>query len=313
MKQLLFILLILLPQFACSQIFWSYNQFFFNKSAINPAASGVAPFHFFQLTERLQWINIEGAPRTATINADFQLDEQNGLAFELMNDSYGAVNMKRANIAYAFHIPLSKSYRNKQFISLGASFTASYHQLQIEKLDFQIENDPVLSELAPQRFSSDAAFGVYYYSAKGYAGFTAENLIQHFSESDIFSDNTLNFNWIAGYRKQFHQRFDAEAVMIVRQLWKSDSRYEMGTKLYFWRDSRSSVSWLGFSVACIYSQKLQAPQYVLITGSTFGKKFFFTYSFEFAPNSLSYLSYGTHQLSLGLFIPTQKQRCPAFL
>lgn len=307
------VLIVFLSLSGSSQNYLNFNQFFFNKSSINPAISGTTPNYFMQFTERLQWTSFEGAPRTTTLNADLQTGKRNGIAAQLLNDVSGAISYQQASIAYAHHFPLVKSFRNTHSVSLGVDLSVAQYHLDLDKMKFINPNEPLLPVVQIPELFMDAAFGVHYYNRKFYSGLSAKHLLQHFLQKNNYLLNNLQINFLGGYKHKFNSWIDSEFILMMRHIHRFDSHIDLGTKCYFKRNNNADMIWLGISAGAIYNQKLEAKQITMLTGSTFASNFFFTYSFEYSPSSVFYYSYGTHLFSIGFFISKQNKKCPAFL
>ena len=58
-----------------------YTQYMYNMSVINPAYSGSSGIPVIRVAGRTQWVNVLGAPRTASFSIDAPVGRSVGLGF----------------------------------------------------------------------------------------------------------------------------------------------------------------------------------------------------------------------------------------
>jgi type IX secretion system PorP/SprF family membrane protein len=97
-----------------------FSQFFYNKTLLNPGATGSNGRPCFTAFHRQQWVGLEGAPVTQSLSLNTPLfAERVGLGMSLMNDRIGFVNATFINLAYAYRVQFGKG-------KLGIGMQASY-------------------------------------------------------------------------------------------------------------------------------------------------------------------------------------------
>ena len=87
-----------------------YSQYMFNTLVLNPAYAGSRETVSLVGMYRDQWVNIEGAPKTATFSIDLPLSKSRvGLGLMVVNDRIGIFNTTSVYASYAFRIIMRRS------------------------------------------------------------------------------------------------------------------------------------------------------------------------------------------------------------
>lgn len=161
-----------------------YSQYMFNMLNINPAYAGSRGVVSATALYRNQWVDIPGAPRSASMSVDMPLKTKKvGLGFQLYDDKLGIERSTGLNVSYAFRIQLT----NAGTLSLGIQGgVLNYRANYTEVSTFQ-PGDPSFNQNI-SGFLPAAAAGVYYNSDKFYIGVSSPALLQ----TKIKSDNTVD-------------------------------------------------------------------------------------------------------------------------
>ncbi len=157
-----------------------YTQYMYNMHILNPAYAGARADLSIGLLSRMQWVGVEGAPKTSTLAVSGRIS--GGLAFGLtaVNDRLGLYSGTNLNLDMSYTLALSRYDR----LALGIKGGMEWYQ---NKLSQGITPD---DETYPDRSGSavDAGAGVYYYNEILYLGLSVPSLVK----SGKFSlDNTV--------------------------------------------------------------------------------------------------------------------------
>jgi type IX secretion system PorP/SprF family membrane protein len=151
------------------------SQYLFNGLLINPAYAGSRDALAANLTNRFQWVGMQGAPVTQIASVHAPVNKRKvGLGAVLYNDRLGVSNETGffTNYAYRLRFP-----SGKLALGIGAGFTVlqgAWHTVQLQEGDD-------LSFLAPTRsaFRPNFSTGVYYYTKRWFLGASAPFVLAH--------------------------------------------------------------------------------------------------------------------------------------
>lgn len=115
-----FILLLGTTGIVHSQIDPLYNQYLFNQSMINPAYTGVNNVFSATAISRGQWLGLEGAPFTNTLNISTSLvNNRVGVGLLIIKDQFGVNNNTELHMMYSYKLELSQKTTMSFGIQVG--------------------------------------------------------------------------------------------------------------------------------------------------------------------------------------------------
>ena len=181
-----------------------YTQYMYNTIAVNPAYAGSRGVLSIAALHRSQWVGLDGAPTTQTLNVHTPVSGRVGLGFSIVNDEIGNGTNQDTyfDAAFSYTVPVSEIGK----LSFGVK--AGGHLLNI---DFnQLRNfDPSTASAGTmnidKRFSPNFGAGVYYHTENFYAGLSIPNFLQteHFdgsgNRSSFLAQERMNWYLISGY------------------------------------------------------------------------------------------------------------------
>ncbi|MGM0376594.1 MAG: PorP/SprF family type IX secretion system membrane protein [Bacteroidota bacterium] len=164
-----------------------YTQYMFNTVSVNPAYAGSRDALNVLLLSRLQWLGMEGAPRTYdfTIHAPISKYKM-GVGLSLVSDSYGPVSNQYLNLSYAYRINLTE----KTVLSMGIKGGLYNYHVNLTGLDFG-EAGAFINENPEQKFLPNAGMGLYLFSDRYYVGASVPRLIQTELNGEQMTAGTL--------------------------------------------------------------------------------------------------------------------------
>jgi len=183
-----------------------FTKYMFNSLTFNPAYAGSKDHLAMNLIHRTQWWGIEGAPQTQSLIIHTPMpNERVGVGLSLVNDEIGPTNSIRANLSYAYRIPMGKGK-----LSIGLQGGVMHWRADFNKLNLETgAGDEAFEEMTPSRLLPNFGAGIYYYTPKFYVGFASPQLIEY----DL-RDNEINTNIWA--RQQRHYYFSAGAAFPLK-------------------------------------------------------------------------------------------------
>jgi type IX secretion system PorP/SprF family membrane protein len=313
MKRLLTILLILTAGSAFAQQDAQQSQYMFNGIYINPAYAGYKENLNFHSYFRSQWTGIEGAPVSMSLAVDAIANNGNvGLAFQISNDKLGAQTNLSAYANYSYRLRMNDEGSSRLAFGLGLGAM----QLGINgSLLSPNDPEPYMPVGMQSTIVPDGRLGVFYSDNKYYAGFSADNLISQYI-------NVRNRGYLAQPKPHYYltggalfpisedvlikpsillkddaggpTSLDLNAFILFGQkLWIGGS-YRTGVKLYNKNYLQNDLSYLNSFVA--------AMEVFPVENLRVG------YAYDISIGPLKGYSSGTHEISIGFYIRTQKTR-----
>src|ERR1035437_8806270 len=115
-----FLLLLFAATSAFAQQLPQYSQYMFNDFVMNPAIAGRSNYWEANSNNRYQWVGITDAPRTYILSLQGPLkNKKMGLGGTIFTDIVGPTRRTGANLAYAYHVKLSTTYKLSFGVNAG--------------------------------------------------------------------------------------------------------------------------------------------------------------------------------------------------
>ena len=103
------------------------SMYFFNPLQFNPAYAGSRGTKSIFLSQRSQWVGLEGAPRTNALSYHSPIGSSNlGFGLSFMNDAIGPVQENLISLDMSYSINTSTNYK------LSFGLRASAHMLNVD-------------------------------------------------------------------------------------------------------------------------------------------------------------------------------------
>jgi type IX secretion system PorP/SprF family membrane protein len=290
-----------------------FSQYMFNGLVVNPAYAGYKEDWTLNLSSRLQWAGIDGAPRTNTISIDGVLNpdiKNMALGFLATNDRLGPENNTSFYANYAYRLRLDDEDTKRLSFGFGAGLV----QYRIDASKFNA-NDPTDGSIIGNEntLMADFRLGVYYTTPSFYLGGSVLNLFS----KPVSGANTLVVNPVphgyltTGFVIPLSNTIDIKPSVMLKGDLKSPAGLDLTTYLLF-----DKKLWLGASYNTGVNLK-QSGQYKgldksnTITGiAQFNISDFlrFGYSYDFSTSALGTYQSGTHEVSLSLSFRRKQPR-----
>ncbi|SFW69367.1 PorP/SprF family type IX secretion system membrane protein [Cellulophaga fucicola] len=183
-----------------------YTQYMFNTLAVNPAYAGSRGQLSIAALYRAQWVGLDGAPTTQTLNLHSPIRNSNlGYGVSIVNDEIGDGVVQETYIDATVSYTLKLAQDRK--LSFGVKVGGNLLNLDFEKLR-KIDDEVVETDNIDNKFSPNFGLGFYYHTNKFYFGLSAPNLLEtdHFDSGNSSSDDVqflsqdkVNLYAITGY------------------------------------------------------------------------------------------------------------------
>jgi type IX secretion system PorP/SprF family membrane protein len=178
-----------------------YTQYMYNTIAVNPAYAGSRGVLSINALHRSQWVGLDGAPTTQTLNFHTPTRGRLGVGLSIVNDRIGNGTNQDTYFdgVVSYTIPTSETGK------LSFGIKAGGHLLNIDFSQLQNYNNEATSVgLAniDKKFAPNFGAGIYYHTDHFYAGLSVPNFLktEHFDTSSVsLAQERMNFYFITGY------------------------------------------------------------------------------------------------------------------
>jgi type IX secretion system PorP/SprF family membrane protein len=183
-----------------------YTQYMYNTMTVNPGYVGSRGQLSMAGLYRSQWLGLEGAPSTFTLNLHSPIrNSKLGYGVSIVNDEIGdgTVQETYLDAMVSYTIDVSRDAK----LSFGLKAGGNILSLDFAKLR-NFDNEVVRTDNIDSRFSPNFGLGMYYHTNSFYAGLSAPNLLQteYFDNTNrdassvqFVSQERINFYFITGY------------------------------------------------------------------------------------------------------------------
>jgi len=178
-----------------------YTQYMYNTLSVNPAYAGSRETFSALLLHRSQWVGLDGAPDTQTLNLHSPVgaSKKVGLGLSVINDNIGPTHETYFDVAFSYTVNTSETGK----LSFGIKGGGHLLDVNYDELSQFNGGDALLQDNIENKFSPNVGVGVYYHSNnQWYVGLSAPNLLetQHFDENALsVAKERINYYLIGGY------------------------------------------------------------------------------------------------------------------
>jgi type IX secretion system PorP/SprF family membrane protein len=264
----------------------------------DPAIAGSRPWFEVRAAQRNQWVGIQDAPRTFVLSASTPLMQNMGVGGYVFTDNVGPTRRTGVQFSYAYHLQLTKDIR----LGLGLSLGMLQFLIDGSKIQFHDE-EPLLDGQLRGSLMPDAAFGLYLYHERWWAGATAPQLLRNriwfYDRNDqSLSKLAAHYYAMGGYRIPFGADLRLEPSVLLRYVDPVPPQADLTATLRY-RD----MVWVG---ATYRTQDAVC----LTVGYWLKRTFQFGYSYDMTTSDLQRYSSGTHEVMLAVTFGKQRRRPP---
>jgi len=173
-----------------------YSQYMFNMINLNPAYAGNLGGDNVTLLYRMQWVGVDGAPKTGTLSWDRRQPDSNvGYGLQIYNDKLGIESTTGMQAFYSYRLKFSNS--NLVFgLSAGAmNYSATY-----SRSTTTTGGDPLFAQDVNVILPT-VGFGMLYNSEQMYIGFSMPALLKtklDASNATLISTGANNHYFLTG-------------------------------------------------------------------------------------------------------------------
>jgi len=211
-----------------------YTNFMFNKLPLNPAYAGSKEVACVSALHRSQWVNIEGAPTTQTINFHTPLFNQRvGFGLGILHDKLGITNNWRGNISYSYRPKIGKGH-----LGIGVTGSVISHNYEGHRANTVDPNDAGVHYNDISRYYPNFGAGLYYNTNTLYAGISIPSLLKQeidYSEQGIEDSNYYSYKDRRHLYMMFGAPFDMDinAMFLFLDAFGLGATWRMGDSVDF--------------------------------------------------------------------------------
>lgn len=153
-----------------------FTQYMHNAVTINPAYAGSRGTLNFVAMDRLQWVGIEGAPKTLTFSVNSPLMGYNvGVGLSVIHDEIGPTKQTGIYADYSYHLKMTPTIK----LSFGIKGGVNLYDVNLTDLRGAL-NDNYLSLYGDRKLVlPNFGVGSYLYSDRFYVGFSIPKILQN--------------------------------------------------------------------------------------------------------------------------------------
>ncbi len=268
-----------------------FTHYLHNPISINPAIAGTVRNLNMSMLSRLQWVGLEGAPKTFSYSAHMPWpDKKIGIGLNLMSDNTWPISNTHFSGSYAYRLRIDDNVT----FSLGIKGGFTYFHASVTNLDVVNPDDPSFAQ-NEKRFYPNIGIGAYIYSYQFFAGLSLPRMLQ--TTFDRKFDKTLKspLYIMGGYNYELNSDWILMPSMLAGAMIGVPMTVDITAQaMYKGRFYFGTHYRIGDAFGIFFDMKLD-------NDISFG------YAFDFSLNKLSRINTGTHELMLSYsFTPKWK-------
>lgn len=320
MRRKLYILLtgmVLLAVKASAQQTVQFSQYVFNGMAVNPAYAGYKDDWTVNLSSRLQWVGINGAPQTETASVDGIANSFNsnvGIGLIGTVDRLGPESMSSVYANYAYRLRLDEEDTKR--ISFGIGFGVKQYSLNGSEFNATDPGDGSIPAGTVSKVSPDFRFGVYYYTPDYYVGASVFNLLAQplvsITNNAPIVNEVRTVYLTGGAMVPLSDFMDLKPSFMIKEDFKGPTNLDLTAFLVFnktvWLGTSYQTGFAGFYKANLQNSLDETDAISAIAEFYLNDHFRIGYSYDFTLSKLAGYQSGSHEISLSLTFGRRKQR-----
>lgn len=286
--KLLFTLLVLGQVSVFAQQDGLFSQYMFNTMLINPAYTGSRDVLSLNALYRKQWVNVPGAPETATFSADSPLkNEKMGVGLTVYNDRIGVTNSTGIYGNYAYRIQLS----NNSTLSMGASVGLTYYKADLASVKYTDDNtyDNAFGSNV-QKWMPNIGLGLFYNTDKFYAGLSMPHVLNNQLDNDpgLTSRQSRHAYLLAGYVFELNHKFKLRPSALLKYVSGAPIQLDLNANLWMYDLVAFGISY----------RSLDAPLFMIEVQATEQLRLGYAFDYSLSLKPESNLGRTTHEIML---------------
>lgn len=205
-----------------------YTNFMFNKLAFNPAYAGSHEVPCLSGIHRSQWVGLEGAPTSQTVNFHMPLfGKRVGFGVSVQHDKIGPTDSYWANLSYAYRMPIKSGT-----LSVGLQASMRSYMLNLTDARTIEGNDPAVMTGSANKILPNLGLGVYYLNKGFYAGLSMPYVVKNdlsfyegLNGNSDFAQEEPHIYGMAGVKIKLTEKIDLKPAILAKYV--EDAPFDM--------------------------------------------------------------------------------------
>ncbi|HUH51754.1 MAG TPA: type IX secretion system membrane protein PorP/SprF [Flavobacterium sp.] len=226
-----------------------YTQYMYNMNVMNPAYAGSKENLAVGLLYRAQWVELEDAPRTATLSVHSPVGKNVGLGLSVVSDKIGPVEENNAYADFSYTLNLGGEHRLAFGIKAGATFHKVGLYDQIGNGHVPDANDPAFAENIDNTYLNAGA-GLFYYTQNYYLAFSVPNMLKS-KHLDItrngndyqFGSETQHYFLTGGYVFQLSENTKFKPSFMLKSAFNVPTSVDVSANFMFFEKFEVGASY----------------------------------------------------------------------
>jgi type IX secretion system PorP/SprF family membrane protein len=217
-----------------------YTQYMYNTMSVNPAYAGSRGQLSAAALYRSQWVGLEGAPKTQTLNLHSPIrNSRLGYGISIINDNIGDGVVQETQLDAVLSYTVDVALDAK--LSFGLKVGGNMLSLDFNGLN-NFDSENIQGENIDNKFSPNFGVGVYYHTNKFYAGLSAPNMVEteYFDNSQrdtnsvqFLSKERMNFYLITGYVLDLNNNFKFKPAVLTKVVGGAPLQIDLSASFLF--------------------------------------------------------------------------------
>lgn len=218
----------------------NYTQYMYNMNVINPAYAGSKENLSIGLLYRSQWVNINGAPKTATFSIHSPVGKKVGLGLSAVSDKIGPVDESNVYADFSYTLNLGGEHKLAFGLKAGATFQKIGLFSDIGNGYVPDSNDAAFSENTSNTYLNIGA-GFFYYTQKYYLAFSVPNFLSN-THLDVtnngderkFGSETQHYFLTGGYVFDFSENTKFKPSFMLKSAFNAPTSFDLSANVLFY-------------------------------------------------------------------------------
>lgn len=259
------------------------TQYMYNTVLVNPAYAGTREAMSIFISNRSQWIGLDGAPQTNSISMNTPITRNLGIGLSVLNDKIGCSDENNIAADISYSIPTSEIYE----LSFGVKASVNLLNVDFNKLNLGENKDFVFQNNITNELSPNIGVGLYYHSDISYIGVSAPNLLETIEyNSSKVSYKKTHYYLIAGHVFDLNDRAKFKPSLQVKYV--KGAPLEVDLSANFMINDK-------FTTGVAYRYNSSAS---VLFGLQVSESLFVGYSYDINTNNLAQYNSGSHEVFL---------------
>ncbi|GAB1858470.1 type IX secretion system membrane protein PorP/SprF [Flavobacteriaceae bacterium MHTCC 0001] len=263
-----------------------YTQYMYNTMSVNPAYAGQRNVLSVAALYRMQWVGIDGAPRSLTFGAHQPLkNERIGLGLNIVSDEIGPTKETTFDINASYSIPV-----NRDGLELSFGLKAGVHFLDTDwsKGNLLQQIDPLFTDNI-NLITPTLGAGLYLHSDKWYLGGAVPNIIttKHYDDfKESIATERLHMFLIGGYVFDLSDNTKLKPAFLVKAVSGAPLIADVSANFLFNEKLNLGLAWRWDDSVSV------------LAGFQINKDLFIGYAYDLTTTNLNNYNSGTHEIML---------------